>query len=370
MNIVVFGLTISSSWGNGHATQWRGLIKALAERGCRTTFFERDQPYYATHRDFGGTSDVKVVLYSDWSEVRAAAAASVRDADVVIVSSYCPDGAEAAELQGPAYQVRVLYDLDTPVTLDLLERGEVPSFLGPAMFEPFDLVLSFTGGPVLDRLTAYGARRVGALYGFVDPALHRRVRPRSRFRADLSFLGTYAEDRQQALDELFITTARRQGDRRFLIGGAQYPADFAWQPNIFFVHHLAPGEHAAFFSSSRLTLNVTRGIMKRFGWCPSGRLFEAAACGTPIISDRFDGIDAFFKPGEELLLADSAADVEAALQLSGTDLGQIADAALARVLSEHTAGNRAEELITAVEACRLPSEPFTPDVHALGVAQE
>lgn len=360
MNIVIFGLTISSAWGNGHATLWRGLTKALVQKACRITFFERDTPYYAAHRDFIGAKDVGVVLYSDWDEIESRAQEKLRDADVVMVSSYCPDGAVAAELAGPAYQVRILYDLDTPVTLRSLREGEALSWLGATGFAPYDLVLSFTGGRAVEMLRAHGARRVDTLYGFVDPEVHRPVQRLDRFTCDLSFLGTHAADRQAALHELLIAPSSRLTDRKFLIGGAQYPHDFAWRPNIYFVHHLPPDDHPAFYCSSRLTLNITRGVMRELGWCPSGRLFEAAACGTPIVSDCFDGIDAFYEPGKEILLAESCADVAAAIALSDAELREIALAARARALAEHTAADRADQLLAAVEACRHSDEPPRP----------
>lgn len=352
MKLVIFGLAVSSSWGNGHATLWRGLCKALARRGHHVVFFERDVPYYAAHRDLtalpGGG---RLVLYPDWREAVPAARRQLADADAAMVTSYCPDGIAAADLVlDSAVPVRAFYDLDTPVTLARLEAGEPVGYIGPRGLAEFDLVLSYTGGAALGRLaTRLGARRVVPLYGSVDPELHRPVPAAERYRADLSYLGTYAEDRQAALEALFVAPARRLPDRRFLIGGAQYPETFPWTVNIFFVRHVPPPEHPAFYGSSRLTLNVTRHAMAAMGYCPSGRLFEAAACGVPILSDGWDGLDAFFTPGSEILVARGTEDALDALRAGDAELARIARAARDRTLAEHTAGHRAAALEAALE---------------------
>jgi spore maturation protein CgeB len=359
MKIVVFGLTISSSWGNGHATLWRGLCKALARRGHAVTFFERDVPYYAQARDLAEVPGGELVLFRDWPEVRRDAERAVAEAEVAMVTSFCPDGLDASDLVLAApHALRVFYDLDTPVTLSRLERGESLTYVGPRGLRDFDLVLSYTGGAALDRLRAkLGARRVAPLYGHVDPEVHRPVPLRPEFAADLSYLGTYAADRQAALERLFIEPARRRPEQRFLIGGAQYPTDFPWTDNIFFVRHLPPADHPAFFSSSRLTLNVTRQAMAEMGWCPSGRLFEAAACGAAILTDDWDGLDAFFEPGREILVARSGDDTIAALGLSMIERREIAEAGRERVLAEHTSDRRAITMEKELESARRASLP-------------
>lgn len=357
MKLVVFGLTISSSWGNGHATLWRGLCAALAARGHEVVFFEQDRPYYAAHRDYLEVPGGRLELYGAWDEVRGRARREVADADAALVTSYCADGVAAAALlaqtDGP---LRVFYDLDTPVTLDALRTGAPLDYLGERGLVDFDLVLSYTGGRALEELTGrLGARRVAPLYGSVDPEVHRPVAPQPSFRADLSYLGTYAEDRQAALEELFIVPARRRPEARFLIGGAQYPETFPWVPNVYFVQHLEPAQHAAFFSSSRATLNITRAAMKRMGYCPSGRLFEAAACGAPIVTDCWEGLDEFFAPGREILVAGSRDDVLAALDQSDAELQRLARAARERVLTEHTAAHRSVQLVELIERARTPA---------------
>jgi spore maturation protein CgeB len=356
MKIVIFGLTITSSWGNGHATLWRGLCRALIKAGHEIEFFERDVPYYAANRDLYEDHCGRLVLYPNWEEVRSTAEPSVRDADAVIVTSYCPDALVAGPLvHDTARGLKVFYDLDTPVTLARLEAGEPVDYIGPDGLSAFDLVLSFTGGGALDALKSrLGARRAAPLYGHVDPEVHRPAQPQSHYAAALSYLGTYSDDRQPALETLFVGPARHRQDARFLIGGAQYPQDFPWSPNIYFVRHLPPFEHAAFFSSSRLTLNLTRPSMARMGWCPSGRLFEAAACGAAVVSDGWEGLHEFFCPGSELLLATTERDVLAALDTDDAEIERIRRNARERTLDQHTSAHRARELCGLLEDTLRP----------------
>src|SRR5690349_23637467 len=360
MKIVFFGLTISSSWGNGHATLLRGLFKALTARGHRITFFERDVPYYAAHRDLVASPDIELQLYHDWHDIAATARKAIAGADVAVVTSYCPDGIGATELVCSSdVNLRVFYDLDTPVTLEALSHGEQLSYIGPRKLRDFDLVLSYTGGAALTALQdQLGARRVAPLFGSVDPEIHRPACSLAGYQADLSYLGTYAEDRQGALDDLFIQVARRLPQKRFVVGGSKYPVDFPWRQNIWYVQHVAPSAHAAFFCSSPLTLNITRGAIARMGYCPSGRLFEAAACGVAIVSDAWDGLDTFFAPERELLVARTTDDVIGALDLSRAELATIARAARERVLTSHTAAHRAAELEQLFDAAL--SAPVLP----------
>lgn len=352
MRIVVFGLSVSSSWGNGHAALWRGLIAALLRAGHRVTFFERDMPWYAQARDLHALPEGgELVLYPDWDAVRPLAEQRLREADVGMVTSYCPDAEEASALVlGSRAAARCFYDLDTPVTLARLAAGERVEYVPAAGLGGFDAVLSYTGGRALEELrTRLGARRAVPIYGSVDPLVHRPAPARPDFAARLSYLGTYAADRQAALERLLIEPARRRPADPFVIAGAQYPEGFPWTANIRFVHHLPPGDHAAFYCSSRLTLNVTRAAMADSGWCPSGRLFEAAACGVPILSDPWDGLDAFFEPGREILVARTTEEAMAALDLPGAELDRIARRARERTLSEHTAARRAREMVAALE---------------------
>lgn len=347
MRFVIFGLTVTSSWGNGHATLWRSLLKAMSRRGHKATFFEKNVSWYADTRDeWTPPAGVEVHLYDSLQENAAEAARELEEADVALCTSYCPDGPLASQLildSGAA--IKAFYDLDTPVTLKALRSDEAVPYLPPEGLGAFDLVLSYTGGRALSELQSrLGARRVAPLYGSVDPETHCPVPPMDEFRGALCYLGTYAADRQRALEELFVKPASRLPNERFVMGGAQYPDSFPWRDNIFFVRHLPPSLHPAFFCSARATLNITRGSMAEYGYCPSGRLFEAAACGAAILSDWWEGLDEFFSPGEEILRVGSADDVERALSLSDRELRDIGNAARQRTLEQHTAARRVVQL--------------------------
>jgi len=351
MRILIFGLTVSSSWGNGHATLWRGLCHALAQSGHSTTFFEKDVAYYRTHRDLAEPDGYALQLYSGWDTIKAKAQSAIAECDCAIVTSYCADARDAADavLRNPKV-FSIFYDLDTPVTLNALGHQGTVDYVPTYGLAPFDLVLSYTGGKALNELqTQLGAKRVAPLYGSVDPDAHHRVETDSRFVSDFSYLGTYAADRQQQLEELFLKPASQLPEKKFCIGGALYPPDFPWTENTYFVRHIAPPEHPAFYSSSKLTLNVTRGVMAEMGFCPSGRLFEAAACGTPIVSDWWEGLDHFFEPGKELLIAKSSVDAVQALALDPRELQSVSRASQERTLAEHTASHRAAELVSLIE---------------------
>lgn len=361
MKLVIFGLTMSSSWGNGHATIWRGLIRGLSTRGHKVLFFEKDAPYYSSHRDLTEPEGAKLIFYERWEDVRARAEKELDDADAGFVTSYCPDAAEASELLlSSNTNVKCFYDLDTPVTLKAVKERKSAAYIPPYGLGGFDLVLSYTGGSALVGLkTAFNAKRVEALYGGVDPASHGPALPSIEYEADLSYLGTYAEDRQEALMRLFIEPAERLAHKRFMIGGALYPDDFPWRPNIYFLRHVPPPRHPPFYCSSSFTLNVTRGAMAEMGFCPSGRLFEAAACGVPVISDWWEGLDCFFEPGSEIIIARTTDDVISALQMNESEIKKIGARARERALSEHTSHARAQELERMLydAACAGKEEP-------------
>ena len=351
MKLVIFGLTISSSWGNGHATLWRGLCNALAAQGHAVTFFERDVTYYANHRDLISPKNYRWSLYPEWESIRPEAEAAVYSADAAIVTSYCPDAVSASDLIASSPALKVFYDLDTAVTLEKLRSEGGVSYVPREGLAKFDLVLSYVGGRALDDLREFlNARKTAPLYGSVDAEMYRPVPSSEHYESDLSYLGTYADDRQHALQQLFLEPAQRLPASKFLLGGAQYPDDFPWNDNVWFVRHVPPPEHPAFYCSSRMTLNVTRGPMAEVGHCPSGRLFEAAACGTPIVSDWWEGLDDFFEPGKELLVAHSPDDVVRAMAREEGELESIGQAARARVLSQHTAAHRSHELVELLEA--------------------
>ncbi len=342
MRIVVFGLSLSSSWGNGHATTYRALLRALAERGHDILFLERETPWYASQRDLIDPPYCRLVFYPANSALDRFAA-EVAQADAVIVGSFVPDGVRVGEwVLRHARGARVFYDIDTPVTLSKLARGDY-EYIAPALIPRYDLYLSFTSGPTLRRIeTELGAPAARALYCSVDAEAYRpQARPRTYA---LGYLGTYSPDRQPTLDNLLIAPARQRPDLDFIVAGAQFPADIDWPANVVRIDHVPPSDHPRFYASLRLALNVTRADMMRIGFSPSVRLFEAAACGTPVISDHWPGIDTALRPGTEILIAQTSADVLAALERSDAELRSVAEAARARVLAQHTARHRAREL--------------------------
>jgi spore maturation protein CgeB len=360
LRITIFGLTLSSSWGNGHATPYRAIIRALHRQGHRVAFFEKDVEYYRWRRDFERCDYCELVLYAEWQEARERALRAASESDAVIVASYCPEGARIAdEVLALDRPLRVYYDLDTPITLAQLAAGDL-DYLRREQIGEFDLYLSFTGGGILEALeTNWGARMARPLYGCVDPEFYRRVPAREEFRCALSYMGTYAADRQAKVDELFLTPAQRMPETQFVLAGTLYPWQWQWPANVRRFDHVAPADHPAFYSSSRATLNLTREGMSRWGYCPSGRFFEAAACGTAILSDRWEGLDSFFKDGEEILLVERAEDVMAALELPDAELGRIALRGRERTRDEHSGERRAEQLIAYLEETRT-ARPLSP----------
>lgn len=343
MRIVVLGLSLSSSWGNGHATTYRALLGALADRGHDILFLERDVPWYAAHRDLVAMPGVGLALYRDHSGL-AEWVAAIRDADLVVVGSYVPEGIAVCRLvQGAARGITAFYDIDTPVTLAALEAGTC-DFLAAEQVAGFDLYLSFTGGPMLGMLERrLGARMARALYCSVDAALYRPLPVAPHF--DLGYLGTWAPDRQPVIEALLIEPARRLPHRRFVVAGAQYPPTIDWPANVERFEHVPPPEHPAFYAACRTTLNATRADMRRAGWSPSVRLFEAAACGTAIVSDPWPGLGSLFEPGREIAIAERASDVVALIEnRPEAAIRAMAAAARARVLAAHTSDHRAVEL--------------------------
>jgi spore maturation protein CgeB len=344
LDVVVLGLSITSSWGNGHATTYRALVRALTERGHRVLFLERDVPWYAANRDLPAPPYGRTALYRSLAELRDAHGPALREADLVLVGSYVPEGAAVLRLALELSRgTTAFYDIDTPVTLSRLGRGDC-EYLDAALVPALDLYLSFTGGPTLERIEReLRAPMARALYCSADPEVHRPSEVPARW--DLGYVGTYSADRQPALDRLLVEPARRRPSARFAVAGPQYPADLDWPGNVERIDHLPPGAHAAFYAAQRFTLNVTRADMVRAGWSPSVRLFEASACGTPVISDPWPGLDAFFEPGRELLVARSSEDVLRVIAGIGEEeRRELGARARRRVLAQHTAAHRAREL--------------------------
>lgn len=344
LRLVVLGLSLSSSWGNGHATTYRALLKEFAARGHDILFLERDVPWYSgDNRDFSDPDYCRLEFYSSLPELERWRS-EIAAADAVIVGSYVPDGIDVGRfVQNAAHGVTAFYDIDTPVTLAALERGEC-EYLSPELVPGYDLYLSFTGGPTLAKIERdYGSPAARALYCSVDTDAYLPLDVPKKW--DLSYLGTYSPDRQPTLERLLIEPARRMPERRFAVAGPSYPAGIDWPENIDRIEHLPPLEHPAFYASSRFTLNVTRADMIAAGWSPSVRLFEAAACGTPLISDRWEGLDSLFQPGREIEIAEGSEEVCRLLAETGAaDAAAMGAAARARILQSHSAAHRAAEL--------------------------
>ncbi|MGI9115597.1 MAG: CgeB family protein [Chthoniobacterales bacterium] len=354
MRIVVLGLSITSSWGNGHATTYRALLRELSRSGHDILFLERDQPWYADNRDLPQPGFCETEIYRSLAELKRRFADEVREADAVILGSFVPSGIAVAEwINRNAQGVTAFYDIDTPVTLAKLDAGDC-DYISAAVIPKFDLYLSFTGGPTLRKIERlYGARRARALYCSVDADEYFPQRARKKWT--LGYLGTFSEDRQSALDTLLIKVARRMWSDAFIVAGPQYPKTIRWPANVKRIQHLEPATHRSFYNAQRFTLNITRAEMVRAGWSPSVRLFEAAACGTPIISDAWPGLEEIFEPGREILIARTTDDVLRILRgTPDAEARAIGRRARERVLTSHTAAHRAAELEQLIQCVRKP----------------
>ena len=354
MKIVVFGLTVTSSWGNGHATTYRSLLKALHRRGHQILFIEQDVEWYRSNRDLPEPSFCTVAHYDTWAESAAGLLAASLDADVIVIGSYFPDSIAATQALLERVRCPILfYDIDTPITLTQLRTGTGPDYLDPALIPHYAAYLSFTGGPVLRELEqSFGARRALPFFCSVDPELYQPKPVREAFRCDLSYLGTYAPDRQPKLLHLLDEPAAMLPASRFLVAGPQYPADTIFQPNVEQITHIPPPDHPAFYSSSRFTLNLTRDDMVAAGYSPSVRLFEASACGAAILSDPWPGLADFLTPGEEILLPSGPQEVaELLTHTSDAERVRLGRRARERILAEHTADHRAAQFEEIVSTC-------------------
>jgi spore maturation protein CgeB len=343
LKIVFFGLSITSAWGNGHATTYRALARALHKRGHDIIFFEHDLEWYASNRDMPEPEFCAVHIYDRWREILPLVRRELASSDVAVVGSFFPEGVEAIdEVLASSVTVKAFYDIDTPITVAKLKQGST-EYIDARQIPGLDLYFSFTGGPMLAELEdKFGARQAVPLYCSFDPEKHRLSSVHSEFICDLSYMGTYAPDRQMKLDELFCLPARQLPRQKFALAGAQYPLEIAWPKNVQRTIHLHPRDHAAFYCSSRMTLNLTRREMIATGYSPSVRLFEAAGCGATIVSDNWSGLDTFFKPEKEILLADFSSDMVRYLEeVDDHELSCIGKRAQERVLREHSAERRA-----------------------------
>jgi spore maturation protein CgeB len=371
MKLVVFGLSITSTWGNGHGTTYRALLEALHARGHDIVFFEKNVEWYASNRDLSKPGFCEVRLYDSWSEVLSLARKELRDSDVAIVGSYFPDGIAAIdEMLEADTPVKAFYDIDTPITISSLRGKGTTGYIAKRQIPSLDVYFSFTGGPMLREIEQqFGAPCAVPLYCSFDPHQYRRFKPNKEFACDLSYMGTYASDRQPKLEQLLLQPARQLGRRKFMVAGAQYPESVAWPKNVRHIAHLNPQWHPQFYSSSKFTLNVTRRDMTMAGYSPSVRLFEAAACATAILSDNWPGLDSFFVPGREILLPAGTEDVVRYLtELTAEEVRRVGEAAQARVLAVHTSAQRAAQFERAIENI-LPGPHLSAGDHPLPASQ-
>jgi spore maturation protein CgeB len=348
LDIVFLGLSLSSSWGNGHATTFRALLRGLRGLGHKLTFLERDVSWYADNRDLREPDFCDLRYYGSVADLHSRYQQQLRAADVIVVGSFVPEGVAVIEtVASLCTGALCFYDIDTPVTLAKLSSND-REYLADYQVPLFDCYFSFTGGPTLERLRSeFGARRAEPLYCSVDATLYAPTCEQPEW--DLGYLGTYSPDRQPALDRLLIDVATRMPDRRFVVAGPQYPADLSWPDNVDRIAHLPPSEHASFYSRQRYTLNVTRADMIAAGWSPSVRLFEAAACGCPIISDRWRGLDDFFPIGKAIHVADTTDDVCGILsEMDEQRRSDLAHGAQDIALTLHTGLARARDLLSCL----------------------
>lgn len=344
MNIVILGLSITSSWGNGHATTYRSLVKGLFKRGHTVHFLERDVPWYANQRDAKRFDYCKVSLYNSLSELQINYKQEIQNADLVIVGSYVPEGVEAGKwVLRNAGGITAFYDIDTPVTLSKLKKGEY-EYIHPELIPQYDLYLSFSGGRVLEIFTLeYGSPGAVPLYCSVDAEIYYPESVPKKW--DIGYLGTYSDDRQPPLEKLLIEPAVKWTEGRFVVAGPQYPETIVWPANVVRIEHLPPARHRRFYNEQRFTLNITRNDMIKMGHSPSVRLFEAAACGVPVISDYWEGLEDFFKAGSQIYIAKSPGDTLKYLQqISEQERMQVGQNARTIVLEKHTGEKRAKEL--------------------------
>lgn len=356
--IVILGLALTSSWGNGHATTYRGLVRELVRRGHDVLFLERDGLPLSEHRDLPFPPCGSAELYASVQELRDRFTDRVREADLVIVGSHVQDGIEIGHwVCSTAQGTTAFYDLDTPVTLAALASGTC-AYMSEALVPRFDLYLSFSGGSTLTRLERqYGARSARPFYCSFDSAAHF---PEPHEPAwDLGYMGAYCATRQTALDRLFLGAARLLPERRFVVAGPGYPDDAQWPAHMERISNVPAAGHRGFYGAQRFTLNLTRADMARAGYSPSVRLFEAAACGVPIISDYWEGLETIFEPGAEILIAESARDTLRFLtSVPERTRISVGRRARKRVLARHTAEHRAvqlEEYLDEVRAIRTAS---------------
>jgi spore maturation protein CgeB len=361
MRIAFFGSSLVSAYWNGAATYYRGIIRALHERGHRVTFYEPDAYDRQKHRDIPNPDWAEVVVYPGQGEdgvMRMLERA--RGADLVVKASGVGvfDALlerSVLELQGPRTMV-AFWDVDAPATLDRVQHDPNDPF--HALVPRYDLVLTYGGGePVVRAYQALGARLCVPIYNALDPSTHHPVAPDARFEADLSFLGNRLPDREKRVEEFFLEAAKALPGQRFLLGGNGW-GDKALPANVRSMGHVYTRDHNAFNCTPRAVLNISRESMARYGFSPATRVFEAAGAASCLITDAWEGIEEFLEPGEEVLVARSGAEVAEILKgLTPARARDIGQAAYERVLAGHTYAHRAAQLDALLEGNRALREP-------------
>jgi spore maturation protein CgeB len=353
MKIAFFGSSLVSAYWNGACTYYRGIVRALDARGHHVVFYEPDAFDRQAHRDIEDPPWAEVVVYEPRDEraVRELVAAAA-DADVIVKASgvgvFDAVLEEAvAELEGPEF--RIFWDVDAPATLGSME--EDPDHPLRELIPAYDMVFTYGGGqPVIDRYLALGASSCTPIYNALDPETHHPEPPRPELACDLAFLGNRLPDREARVEEFFFRAAKALPTSVLVLGGNGWEDRVAGLGNVRYLGHVAPGDHNAINRSARAVLNVSRESMAANGWSPATRVFEAAGAGACLVSDEWQGIEDFLAPGEEVLVARDGGEVaELVAALEPECARAIGEAALERVLAEHTYDRRAEQVEAILE---------------------
>jgi len=348
LNIAFFGSSLVSAYWNGAATYYRGIVRALHERGHRVTFYEPDAYDRQQNRDIADPDYATVVVYEPTeAAARRCLARAEQEADIVVKASGVGVLDEFLEREVLTLQTDerlvIFWDVDAPATLDRVHHDPADAFL--PLITRYDLVLTYGGGqPVIDAYEALGARQCVPIYNALDPATHYPVAPDPRFAGDLAFLGNRLPDREARVEEFFLNPAAATPAQRFLIGGSGW-GDKPMPANVRYVGHVYTADHNAFNCTPKAVLNISRESMARYGFSPATRVFEAAGAGACIITDYWEGIAFFFEPGREILVARDGAEVAAIMaELTTEQARAIGQAAYRKVLAAHTYGHRVEQL--------------------------
>lgn len=355
LHIAFFGSSLVSAYWNGAATYYRGILRALAARGHRITFYEPDAYDRQKHRDIEDPPWARVVVYAaDKDEHAFRMLEEARGADVVVKASGVGVFDALLEravldLQGPRTRA-IFWDVDAPATLDRVHRDPADPF--QVLIPRYDLVFTYGGGdPVASAYKALGARDCVPVYNALDPDTHYPAAADPRFAGLLGFLGNRLPDREARVEEFFLKAAAISGDR-YVLGGAGWETKPA-PPNVVRVGHVYTRDHNAFNASTRAVLNISRESMARYGYSPATRVFEAAGAGACIITDAWEGIGLFLEPGSEVLVAHSGEEVaQQAAALSDARAREIGQRGRRRILAEHTYAHRAEQVERLLAAGR------------------